>query len=149
MDGSWRTPHKQRYLHHNQGELNDKGQVVLPQEMTPSLLNGFTVANTIKVMLAKAGQQPSSHLKGVEDEETKAAKIANWNFIWYDMMEVGFASKSWGCNLTSVFEILSFRVNLSTSLRFLSNFMIETKIRTKRVWRQFWLAKNFYQTNPK
>ena len=50
--------------------------------MTPSLLNGFTVANTIKVMLAKAGQQPSSHLKGVEDEETKAAKIANWNFIW-------------------------------------------------------------------
>lgn len=35
-------------------------------------------------MLAKAGQQPSPHLIGVVNEESKSAKSTNWNFIWYE-----------------------------------------------------------------
>jgi hypothetical protein len=33
-------------------------------------------------MFAKAGQQPSAHLSGILNEETKNVKANNWNFIW-------------------------------------------------------------------
>ena len=57
------------------------------------------------MMLAKSGQQPSSHLEAIVNEETKVVKSANWNFIWYIYIYVGYALTSLECNLIKEFEI--------------------------------------------
>ena len=62
MDGYLEADSKSRYFLFYKGEENEKGLVILPNEVNPSFENGYVVANAIKVMLAKAGQPSSSHL---------------------------------------------------------------------------------------
>lgn len=56
--------------------------VSIPTALNSNFENGCNVAQTIKNMMAKSGEQINSNLLNVKAENSKAAKSANWNFIW-------------------------------------------------------------------
>lgn len=82
MAGGRRDPAQPRYPPPHSGEINEKGQVQLPLDLTLDLENGVTVAALIALMLRKSGQPASPHLQAVRADTSKAVRSTNWNFIW-------------------------------------------------------------------
>ncbi len=73
--------------------------VAIPTPLVVHFESGFNIAEIVKSILKRSGNNIPASLENVRKDASKNVKLTNWNFVWYYFFNSGYPLMIYECSL--------------------------------------------------